>query len=58
MNNYFAHSYEIPVLYGVSNVTCPVMPVITATFLSGSPLTSEHTLAGSEYWAISDWLEV
>lgn len=43
-----------------SNDTCPVMPVITATFLSflGSPLNAELTLACSEHWAIADRLQV
>lgn len=40
----------------VVNVTCPVMPVIIATFLLGSAAPVELTLAGLEDWSISEWL--
>ncbi len=44
----------------VTELTCPVMPVITATFRSffGSPFTAELTLACSQHWAISVRLDV
>lgn len=62
MRNLFVESCSVTQFWCMNEwryLTCPVMPVMTATFLSCcSPFIVELTLAGSEHCAISNSLEV